>query len=64
MVHSDNLVRVQLRGTPGLYYSDARCDVGAWSGTHTSVTGSVSSVMFRQTDLEMVTTVQTVQSPS
>jgi hypothetical protein len=23
-----------------------------WSGTHTSVTGSVSSVMFRQTDLE------------
>ena len=34
-----------------------------WSGTHTSVTGSVSSVRFRQTDLEMVTPVQTVQSP-
>ena len=35
----------------------------SWSGTHTSVTGSVSSVRFRQTDLEMVTPVQSVQSP-
>lgn len=34
-----------------------------WSGTHTSVTGSVSSVKFRQTDLEMVTPVQSAQSP-
>ena len=31
-----------------------------WSGIHTSVTGSVSSVMFTQTDLDMVTPLQTV----
>ena len=49
-------------GTLGLYYSDARCDVGAWSGTHTSVRRSISSVKFKQTDLKVVTLVQTVQS--
>ena len=34
-----------------------------WSGIHTSSRRSDSSVKFSQTDLEMVTPVQTVQSP-